>query len=240
MAKPSRFVRSEMPPLVTGSRVPPLKNDGFWPLFHVTPPSRKNATSTGSGPYIRSAHAERPQQRESELDVADQHAAADQPIERRARRRSTRIRRAERIDAVAAHELGIAHESGISRWSSPARTIAAVVQAAHGNRVEPRRHEVVPVVGQRGRELQVAEGRRDLEARALSGDRTRRAEERAVGDERRADRRHIQRVGKRRRHWSFVEHAAGALRDVVVRICSLERRARESAAELDARVWLNG
>src|SRR5687768_6265564 len=43
-----------MPPLVTGSRVPPLKNDGFWPLFHVTPPSRKNATSTGNGPYIRS------------------------------------------------------------------------------------------------------------------------------------------------------------------------------------------
>ena len=26
-----------------------MKNDGFWPLFHVTPPSRKNATSTGSG-----------------------------------------------------------------------------------------------------------------------------------------------------------------------------------------------
>src|SRR5439155_9922634 len=81
----------------------------------------------------RSVHvlrdAERPEQREAELEVADEHAAADQSIERGAVARLVRhaLSRVERVDVVAADERRVAHVQREEPQVFAATAVPAVV-----------------------------------------------------------------------------------------------------------------
>ena len=128
---------------------------GFSPRFHATPPSAKNATSTGSGPYMplrqrRTAAAAGTGTRGCRRACGCR--AADRTPGTRSSPSAAHSSR-DRVHVVAAHEIRVADEQREQPLVLAAATVAAVVHDAGGKRVERGRHEVAAVVGEQAREV---------------------------------------------------------------------------------------
>jgi len=113
--------------------------------------------------------AKRTKQGEEEFKVADQHAAAEQTIERRALTYDARdtIRRTERVDVVASDQRRVADIHREDPLVFAAAAVAAVVNHAGRNGVERRRHQIATVIDEVG-ERQRPEGRRCFQPVALT------------------------------------------------------------------------
>src|SRR6266581_4758005 len=135
---------------------------------------------------IAPANVQQPERREAQLDIPDQHLAAHELIEDRAGRAAgvAALVDVEAADVIAAHQTRVPDEERVHASVFRIPAVAADVQHTRRDRKRPRRHDVFPVIHQRGDELQATESRVRFDPPAVTQNRARGAVERVVMHER--------------------------------------------------------
>src|SRR2546428_11033424 len=138
------------------------------------------------GAVVTAPDAEQAEGREAQLDIADQDLAADELIEDGAGRAVAvaALAGAEAADVITAHQTRVPDEKRVHASVFRIPAVAADVQQTRRDRKRPRRHDVLPVIHQRGDELQAAESRVRFDPPAVTEDGARGAIERVVVHER--------------------------------------------------------